>query len=329
MVQPGSEQVADIKKDAVSGRLDSSVSNQLFANPTDFSSTLKLAANTGEQSGDPSMRAFDRGGAPMIVDACNDKNANGVNDVVSSVKQNGRVVREHMECGPDTVVGYDEKGVAHRFKDEKITKLPVDFSSIPDWRLKEMNTDALDLIRSKMVGLRPDGGPDGMVSFNDVSDMMKQVGKMEKYTEVEKARLWSEVRNLLQSRNVPILDADEKPEMIDSWKGSSDPWHAIITMNDGYHGDRLINMSPEQASKAIKDHEEGAEAKDMPWPRNWVWNTAHFVLGTNTGDINASEGQLRALRTYRDQGTFSAYADEWTKQFVRADRDKFGWPIKK
>ena len=120
----------------------------------------------------------------------------------------------------------------------------------------------------------------------------------------------------MRSQDLSINDADEKPEMIDSWKGSWDPWHALIGMNDGYHADKLINMSPEDASKAIFEHEDAKEGDDA----GLTWKAARFLLGINQGDINASEGQLNALRQLRDQGTFSAYAAEWERQFVREDR---------
>lgn len=320
------DKVSDGKQDT---RADGAVSSNVYADREDFGNTLRVAAGGNRNDAD-AMRAFDGpGGGPVIVDTCQDRNGDGRNSVTSTVEQNGRVVRERMECGPDMVVAYDDQGKAHRFPDEKITALPVDFSSIPDWRLKQMNQDATQLIRNYFTEKTPTGGPDLSLSFHNISDIMKDISKMDQYTEVEKCRLWSEVRNIMQDRSLNVLDADEKKEMIDSWKGSGDPWHSLITLNDGYHANRLINMSPEDASKAIRDHEEGAETKDMPWYRAAMWNTAHFFLGTNTGDVNASEGQLHALRALRNGGTFAAYADEWTRQFVRTDVDQWGFPVRK
>jgi hypothetical protein len=48
-----------------------------------------------------------------------------------------------------------------------------------------------------------------------------------------------------------------------------------------------------------------------------TWQAARAILGINQGDINASEGQLSALRQLREKGSFAAYAEEWEKQFVR------------
>lgn len=293
-----------------------------FADPIDYEATLKRSLALPNNGNNNVMDAFDgAAGAPILVAQQCDYD----NQVVSTETKDGKVVREHMECGPDYVVAYDDQGQAHRFPDQKITSLPVNFSSIPEWRLKQFNETAYKMIESRMVGLRPDGGPDGMISFNDCADMMKEISKMTDLTEVEKARLWSEVRNVMQERAVPILDADEQTDKIDSWKGSRDPWHALITMNDGYHGNTLINQSPEKASQAIRAHEEGAETKNMGWWGAFKWNAAKTIFGTNTGDINASEGQLAALRAYRSEGTFAAYAAEWERQFVRPDRDKYGW----
>ena len=57
-----------------------------------------------------------------------------------------------------------------------------------------------------------------------------------------------------------------------------------------------------------------------------MFRGALLVYGINKGDVFASEGQLKALRKLRSKGSFSAYADEWTRQFVRTDRDQYGNP---
>ncbi len=306
---------------------DVELGNALRSNPKDFGATLKLAA-AGQNQTDTATRQFDgQNGPPVIVnDAACDVNKNGKNDVVATVIQGGKLVREKMECKPDIVVAYDDKGQAHRFADNPITKLPVDFSSIPDWRLKQVNAQADGLINQYKDGKTPDGKPDGKISFNDISSIMKDIGKMEHLTEVEKCRLWSEVRNKLGSRGVSILDKDEKPEMIDSWHGSGDVGHALITMDDGYHGNFLINKSPEEASKAIQAHEDGTDDTKRSIVGEAMFRGALLVYGINKGDVYASEGQLKALRELRSKGSFSAYAEEWTRQFVRTDRDQYGNP---
>jgi hypothetical protein len=303
---------------------DGALAGTLRSDPEDFGATLRLAQATPQDA----TRQFDaQNGPPTIVDSsCADPNKNGKNDVLSSVSQNGKVVREKMECGPDMVVAYDDKGQAHRFADQPITKLPVDFSSIPDWRLKQVTSQADGLIDRYKDPLKPDGKPDGQISFNDISNIMKDIGRMEGLTETEKCRLWSEVRNKLGSRGISILDKDEVPKMIDSWHGSKDPGHALITMDDGYHGNFLINKTPEEASRAIQAHEDGSDDTQRTVTREIMFRGALLVLGINKGDIEASEGQLRALRELRSKGRFSAYAEEWTRQFVRQDRDQYGNP---
>lgn len=307
---------------------DADLGNTLRSNPMDFSATLKLAAG-GQTGTDAATRQFDgQNGPPVIVDSavCRDANNNGKNDVLSTVSQNGKVVREKMECGPDNVVAYDDKGQAHRFPDQKITKLPVDFSGIPDWRLKQVNGQADGLINKYKDGLKPDGTKDREIGFNDISNIMKDIGKMENLTEVEKCRLWSEVKLRLGARGVPILDKDEKPEMVDSWHGKKDIGHALITMDDGYHGNFLINKTPEEATKAIQAHEDGSDDTKRSIVGEAMFHGALLVYGINKGDVYASEGQLRALRELRSKGTFSAYAEEWTRQFVRPEIDQYGKP---
>ncbi len=306
---------------------DLELGSVLRSNPQDFGATQRLA-QSGLNRSDATTQQFDgQHGAPVIVDgaaACIDANKNGKNDVLSTVNKDGKLVREKMECKPDMVVAYDDKGQAHRFPDNPITKLPVDFSSIPEWRLKQVNGQAESLINKYKDGLTPDGKKDGKISFNDISNIMKDIGKMEHLTETEKCRLWSQVRNKLGG--VSILDKDEKEEMIDSWHGVDDVGHALITMDDGYHGNFLINKTPSEATKAIQAHEDGTDDTKRGIIGAAKFQGALLLLGINEGDIQASEGQLRALRELRSKGTFSAYADEWTRQFVRTDRDQYGNP---
>ncbi len=308
---------------------DLQLGGDLRSNPEDFGATLRLVAG-GQSRPDAVTQQFDgQHGAPTIVGdsaVCRDVNGNGKNDVLSTVLKDGKVVREKMECRPDMVVAYDDKGQAHRFADNPITKLPVDFSSIPDWRLKQVNGQADGLINKYKDALMPDGKPDGKIGFNDISNIMKDIGKMENLTEVEKCRLWSEVRQKLGSRGISILDKDEKTEMIDTWHGKGDVGHALITMDDGYHGNFLINKTPEEATKAIQAHEDGSDDTKRSIVGEAMFRGALLVYGINKGDVYASEGQLRALRELRSKGTFSAYAEEWTRQFVRSDRDQYGNP---
>jgi len=300
---------------------EQSLAGTLRSDPHSFAAALRLAQAGPEDS---ATRQFDaQNGPPVIVDnTCPDPNKNGKNDVISSVLQNGKIVRERMECGPDNVVAYDDKGQPHRFADHPITKLPVDFSSIPDWRLKQVTARADGLIDQYRNPPKPDGKPDGQISFNDISNIMKDIGKMENLTEVEKCKLWSQVRVKLGGAS--ILDKDEVPKMIDSWHGSKDVGHALITMDDGYHGDFLINKTPEEASKAILAHEDGSDDTKRTLVREAMFRGAILVYGINKGDIEASEGQLRALRELRSKGNSSAYAEEWTRQFVRPDVDQYG-----
>lgn len=210
--------------------------------------------------------------------------------------------------------------------ENRVSSLPVDFSEIPESRRQELRKTADDLISKYTSGESADGDDDGKLSFHDIADVMKDIAKMDNLSEVEKCALWSQVHRNMYDGEIPITNDDENPSMIDSWKGSSDPWHALISLNDGYHADHLINMTPEAATQAILDHENGAEADRMGFWGELQWRTAKAVLGVNQGDINASEGQLKALRELRSQGTFAAYAAEWQRQFVRADVDAAGNP---
>lgn len=270
---------------------DQDLAASLRKDPQDFGATLRMAQAAPQDA----TRQFDgQNGPPTIVDS--------------------------------TIVAYDEKGQAHRFANHPITKLPVDFSSIPDWRLKQVTSKADGLIDRYKDPPKPDGKPDGRISFNDISNIMKDIGRMENLTEVEKCRLWSEVRNKLGSRGISLIDKDEVSKMIDSWHGVKDPGHALITMDDGYHGNFLINKTPEEASRAIKAHEDGSDDTQRTVTGEIMFRGALLVLGINKGDIEASEGQLRALRELRSKGRFSAYAEEWSRQFVRPDRDQYGNP---
>lgn len=334
------QEKASIEKSDTGHRsTDETLSLSVRQDPESFRQSLLTINETGKNKAQ-TMSAFDKPtGSPEIIDLARvetskrldrqknlEPRAKQETKSANTVTRDGQVVRERSANGNDTVIAYDNAGKAHRFEDTKITSLPVDFKNIPEWRREQLRQGADSLIKNYKDGKTPNGKTDGKISFNDLANMMKDVGKMDDLTEVEKARLWSDVRVSLQKNSVSILDADEKPEMIDSWKGSDDPWHAVITMDDGYHGNRLINMPEKDASQAIHNHENGAEADKMPFLRSLVWRGAKAVLGVNKGDINASEGTLRALRAYRDKGTFSAYAEQWQKEFVRPDIDQYGKP---
>src|SRR6185436_18439069 len=126
----------------------------------------------------------------------------------------------------------------------------------------------------------------------------------------------SKIQVLMREGEIKVENWNEKPEMVDSWTGEKDPWHAIAPMDDKYHN-RLVNMTPEEASKAIFEQEDRTEG-DMHNSAitKVLWKAARFALGINQGDINASEAQLKCMRELREKGTFSAYADEWQKQYV-------------
>lgn len=296
----------------------------LISNVLASEGDLKLALMRPQDSSsdEGTLNAFDGDNGPEITDDTNVSDAKTEDNTVKD--DQGRTVRMKSDSGNDTVIAYDNNGAAHEFEDTKIDTLPVDMSNIPDWRQEQIKAKAGPLIDKYTEGAQPNGSPDGVISFNDVASMMKDVSKMDDLTELEKARLWSDIRIKLQKDSVPMIDADEIPEMKDTWKGISDPWHAIITMNDGYHANRLVNMSEEDASKAIMAHEDGSEAHKKSLPRSILWHGAMIVYGINQGDINASEGTLRALREYRSNGTFEAYADAWKENFVRTDVDQYG-----
>ncbi len=219
---------------------------------------------------------------------------------------------------------FDAGGGLEICESEKVTSLPVDFSGISEERRTELDSRATKLIEKYSTGETPDGDDDEELSFHDISDIMQDIAKMSDLTEVEKCRVWSDVHRHMQEDGVDISDADEYTSMIDSWTGNSDPWHALISMDDRYHAGSLINQSPEDASNAILDHENGGESDKLGFFRGMAWEGAKLVFGVNQGDINASEGQLSALRQLRSEGTFQAYADEWDYQFVRKDVDRYG-----
>lgn len=229
-----------------------------------------------------------------------------------SMKQfDGKSGRPELVTKPEQATGQD-----------LVTKLPADFSSIPESRRKEIAGMAGEMLRPYTKQAESGNrDADGRVSFNEIGAMMDRIGKRTDLTELEKCRLWSDIRIGIGAMGLPVEDCDEPQKMKDSWHGAKDPWHALITMDDGYHGNRLINMTPEQATKAIIDHENGADNGHYPLWKQLGWQVAKFVRGVNQGDVEASEGQLKALRALRETGRFADYATEWKKQFVRPDVD--------
>ncbi len=231
--------------------------------------------------------------------------------------EQGRTVREKYTSGPDVVVAYDEKGEPHRFRDEPIQKMPPDFRQIPEWRQKQLDQESKDLIE-KYAGPKTAGEYEKL-DFQKIADLQKDIAQRQDLTEAEKCLLYTDAQQIMHDKPIPISNWNEKPEMVDSWTGERDPWHAVAPLDDRYHN-RLVNMSPEDASKAIFEQENETEG-DMheSWAGRTAWKIARAAFGINEGDINASEGQLKAMRQMREKGTFAAYANEWEKQFVNKD----------
>lgn len=238
-----------------------------------------------------------------------------VNQPVSTqTDSEGRVIREKFASGPDVVVAYDEKGEAHRFTNEPIKEMPPDFKQVPEFRQKQLDGQAKDLLDKYSAPTSDDEDPS--MDFQKVADLQKEIAQRQDLTETEKCLLYSKIQVNMREGKMPVENWNEKPEMIDSWQGQGDPWHAIAPIDDRYHN-RLVNMTEEEASKAIfeqEDHSEG-DMHESLWDRI-KWKGARQVMGINQGDINASEGQLKCMRELREKGSFEAYANEWEKQYV-------------
>ncbi|MBX9686228.1 MAG: hypothetical protein K2X27_05970 [Candidatus Obscuribacterales bacterium] len=226
----------------------------------------------------------------------------------------GRVLREKYASGDDFVVAYDEAGEAHKFVNEPIKEMPPDFSQVPEWRQKQLD-DESNLLLNKFAGAKAAGEYEHL-DFQKFADLQKEIAQRQDLTETEKCLLYSKIQTTMREKPIPVENWNEKPEMVDSWSGQSDPWHAIAGIDDKYHN-RLLKLSPEDASKAIFEQEDRTEG-DMhsSWPAQVAWKLARAAMGINQGDINASEGQLKAMRQLKEKGTFAAYAEEWEKQFV-------------
>lgn len=221
---------------------------------------------------------------------------------------------EEKPVSPDVVIAYDDNGQAHEFKNEPIRQMPPDFASVPDWRQKQLDQQAEDLLEKYSAQGRDT--EDKSMDFQKVADMQKEIAQRPDLTETEKCLLYSKIQVTMQEQKVTVENWNEKPEMIDSWSGQRDPWHAIAPIDDRYHN-RLVNMTPEEASRAIQVQEDSTEGDmhDSIIDRA-MWKTARAILGINQGDINASEGQLKCMRELREKGTFAAYANEWERQYV-------------
>lgn len=186
-------------------------------------------------------------------------------------------------------------------------KLPADFSSIPAERQKQIKTMAEDMLKGKTE-----------TNFTEIGKMMDNIAGRKDLSELEKMKLWTDVRTGLPNLN--IKNHDENPKMIDSWHGAKDPWHALLRLDDTYHAGKLINMSKADADKAIIAHEDGTDDTKRSPGKQLMFDIALKVFGINQGDVEASRGQLEALRALQRNGKFEDYATEWKKQFVLPPR---------
>jgi hypothetical protein len=219
------------------------------------------------------------------------------------------------QSGPE-VVAVDDKGVEHKFENKPIEKMPPNFDEIPQWRkdqLQQQSTEMLDKYAPTDSYTQ-----ERSMDFQKVSDMQKEIANRQDLTETEKCQLYSNIQETMRETPIKVENWNEKPEMVDSWQGEKDPWHAIAGMDDKYHN-RLVNMTPEEATKTIKEQEDWKEGDMHSGIDKYKWKAARLALGVNDGDVTASEAQLKCMRAMRDKGTFAAYADEWEKQYVNKD----------
>jgi len=253
---------------------------------TEFAPDLKRTSTVrNDGKGHREMVAFDPGSGNEVYTMVND-----------------RLVRVKIPSGPDAVIAWDDNGNPHQFLDEPIKSLPPDFQSIPKWRFEQLDKDAKQLLDRYCE--------DGYLSFGDIAELQKDIVRRKDLTEVEKCQLYDLVQETAMDRDPMFDDRDENPAMVDSWKGNGDPWHAFAPISDKRHT-KLVNMSPKDATQKIFDFEDSEENA------GWKWRAARLIFGINEGDINASEGQLVAMRKLREKGTFEAYADEWRRQMLR------------
>ncbi len=281
---------------------------------------LTMTEKSGDTSANNSTRALDRArvGDGQSADLAQSLYSKPEDFRRSMVLAQGNQTDSHSS----SMKAFDGKAGAPQL----VTNLPADFSSIPEGRRREILGMAAELLKpytNKADANNRD--PDGKVSFGEIGSIMDRIAKRPDLSELEKCRLWSDVRIGMGKMGLPIQDCDQVPKTIDSWH-RTDRGHALVTLDDGYHGNRLINMTPEQASKAIIDHENGADNGHYPLWKQIGWQGARLLRGINQGDVEASEGQLKALRALRETGMFADYAKEWKKQFVRSDVDSICKP---
>lgn len=261
------------------------LSHSLYSNPVEYQ---RIQGNNFAQlqsAADKSLQAFDKGGKPEIFGL--------------TAKEAADPKKEASEPKKETGKESDNKPPA--------VKLPADFSSITPERQKQIGTMAQDMLKGKSE-----------TNFTEIGKMMDTIASRKDLSELEKMKLWTDVRSGLP--NLTIKNHDENPKMIDSWHGAKDPWHALLRLDDTYHAGKLINMSKADADKAILAHEDGTDDTKRTTTNQIMFNIALGVFGVNKGDVEASRGQLEALRALQRNGKFEDYANEWKKQFVISPR---------
>lgn len=271
------------------------LSHSLYSNPVEYQ---RIQGNNFAQlqsAADKSLQAFDKGGKPEIFGLTAKETSEPKKNGAEPKTDGAEPKKDAQEIKKDT----DNKPPA--------VKLPADFSSIPPERQKQIGTMAQDMLKGKSE-----------TNFTEIGKMMDTIAARKDLSELEKMKLWTDVRSGLP--NLTIKNHDENPKMIDSWHGAKDPWHALLRLDDTYHAGKLINMSKADADKAILAHEDGTDDTKRTTTNQIMFNIALGVFGVNKGDVEASRGQLEALRALQRNGKFEDYANEWKKQFVVSPR---------
>lgn len=265
------------------------LSHSVFNNPIEYQRIQGSQFAQMQSGADKSLQAFDKGGKFEIAGL--------------PAKDAGEQKKDAGDKEKDAGDKKKDAGDAKESEKPPAVKLPADFSSIPPERQKQIKTMAEDMLKGKTE-----------TNFTEIGKMMDNIAGRKDLSELEKMKLWTDVRSGLPNLN--IKNHDENPKMIDSWHGAKDPWHALLRLDDTYHAGKLINMSKADADKAILAHEDGTDDTKRSPTKQLMFDIALKVFGINQGDVEASRGQLEALRALQRNGKFEDYANEWKKQFV-------------
>jgi len=154
-----------------------------------------------------------------------------------------------------------------------------------------------------------------ILSYFDFAYVLEDLIGNEKYTDIEKAYIWTHFSIGRGSLLMPwdtgdylVSEDGLKKKMVDERYSWNSPVHIIVSFTDPKHAD-LSNLTYNEARGIIEEREKPKlNLKNLLETLGSLW-------GASKGDKNSSLATIRCFKEFSENG-FPGFARRWIKEFV-------------